>query len=339
MYKSNAGGGLRWAPGVTMATLMTAPVTVAVVSWNTLELLRACLRSLEPEAQAGRATVWVVDNASSDGSAEMVRSEFPSAQLLASADNLGFGPAVNLVAERTASPWLAIANADTELFPGSLEELLAAGRRHPRAGILAPRLVLGSGETQHSAYKLPRLGFTLAFNLGVYALSHRLASSMLLEGYWPGDRERRVGWALGAFLLVRREAWDAAGGFDPGQWMYAEDVDLGWRVEAAGWETWFVPGAPVRHHGAAATSQLWGDERDVRWQRSTYAWMLRRRGLLATRAYGVVNTLGAAARVALYALPLGRPGLRAERRRASAHWLRLHLVNLTASRSTLEAHR
>jgi GT2 family glycosyltransferase len=311
---------------------------VAIVSWNTRELLRACLRSLEPDARSERAAVWVVDNASTDGSAGMVAAEFPWVELVASADNLGFGPAVNLVAERSPAQWLAIANADTELLPGALQALLDAGARHARAGIIAPRLVLPSGETQHSAYRFPRLGFTLAFNLGVYALSRRLASEMLLEGYWRGDRERRIGWALGAFLLVRRQAWDAAGGFDPAQWMYAEDVDLAWRVAAAGWETWFAPAASVRHHGAAATSQLWGDERDVRWQRSTYAWMLRRRGSLVTRTYGLINTLGAAARVVLYSAPVGRAALRAQRRRAFAHWMRLHGQNLAAHRSTLERH-
>jgi GT2 family glycosyltransferase len=316
------------------------PVTVAVVSWNTRGLLRDCLRSMEPEVRAGRAAVWVVDNASSDGSADMVAAEFPWAELVRSPENLGFGPAVNLVADRTESPWIAIANADTALFPGSLQALLDAGRRHPRAGILAPRLVLAGGETQHSAYRFPRLGFTLAFNLGLASLSRRLASEMLLEGHWAGDRERRVGWAIGAFLLVRRQAFREAGGFDPAQWMYAEDLDLGWRAARAGWETWFEPSAPVRHHGAAATSQLWGDGRDVRWQRSTYAWMLRRRGAAVTRLYGLINTVGAAARAAVYSLPLGSsPELRAERRRAFAHWTRLHLGNLVARRATLEGHR
>jgi GT2 family glycosyltransferase len=315
-------------------------VAIAVVSWNTRALLHRCLHSIEPEVRAGRAVAWVIDNASSDGSAEMVASSFPWVELIASAENLGFGPAVNAVAERTDSPWIAIANADTELSGSALATLLAAGARDPAIGIVAPRLVLPDGTTQHSAYAFPKLGFVLAFNLGAGGISRRLAERMLLEGSWKGDRPRSVGWALGAFLLVRRAAWDAAGGFDPAQWMYAEDLDLGWRVAKAGWRTWFEPAAAVRHHGAAATSQLWGDDRDIRWQRSTYAWMLRRRGGTITRSYGLINTAGAGARFLFYSLlaPARRRDW-ALRRRQSLRWTKLHVRNLLASRQTLRDHR
>src|SRR3954453_17490549 len=88
-----------------------APVTVAVISWNTRELLRRCLRSLAGHAEAGVADVWVVDNASTDGSAELVSGDFPWAHLVALSHNAGFGSAVNLVAERTSSPWLLPAHA------------------------------------------------------------------------------------------------------------------------------------------------------------------------------------------------------------------------------------
>src|ERR671925_1995732 len=98
-------------------------VTVAVVSWNTRDLLDRCLRSLEPEVARGMAEVWVVDNASMDGSAEMVRDRFDWVRLVASEENLGFGRAVNVVARRTATEWLAPANADVALRPGALEAL------------------------------------------------------------------------------------------------------------------------------------------------------------------------------------------------------------------------
>jgi GT2 family glycosyltransferase len=267
-----------------------AQIAVAVVSWNTRDLLRDCLASFADEPQA---QVWVVDNASTDGSAEMVRKEFPDVQLVALDENAGFGPAVNLVAARTATPFFAPANADIALRPGALRELLAAAERAPRAGILAPRLELPSGETQHSVYAFPTLPFTLAFNTGV---ANRYGDRLCLEGHWNPDREREVDWALGAFLVVRREAWDAAGGFDEQQWMYAEDLDLGWRVARAGFTTRYVPTARVRHHASAATTQAWGDERTLRWLRSTYAWQLRRRGLILTRATALINMLGAYAR-------------------------------------------
>jgi N-acetylglucosaminyl-diphospho-decaprenol L-rhamnosyltransferase len=265
-------------------------VAVAVVSWNTRDLLRDCLRSL---AGQSLAEVWVVDNASQDGSAAMVAQEFPSVRLVASERNLGFGPAVNLVAAQTAAPWIAPANADVQLRPSALRALLDAGERHPRAGILAPRLELPSGETQHSVYAFPTIPFTARFNLGFH---RRVGDRLCLEGFWDPTRERDVDWAIGAFLLVRRAAWDAAGGFDEGQWMYAEDLDLGWRAARAGWSTRYVPSARVLHHASAATTQAWGDERTLRWLRSTYAWMLRRRGLIRTRITAAINVAGAYAR-------------------------------------------
>ena len=315
-------------------------VAFAVVSWNTRELLRACLESLAAEVTAGRAEVWVVDNASTDASAELVASQFPWARLIASPDNLGFGAAANLVAARTSTPWLAIANADTALLPGSLAKLLDTGERHPEAGVVAPLLLLGDGTPQHSAYRFPTLPFALAFNLGLGRVGRRSGERMLLEGRWASDRAGTVDWAIGAFLLIRRGAWDRVGGFDPGQWMYAEDLDLGWRLAAAGWTTYFEPGAAVRHHGGAATSQLWGDARDARWLRSTYAWMLRRRGPVIMRGYALINAAGAACRMVLYAAPsiaLGDPW--PERRRAMRRWTQLHLANLLASRESFESHR
>src|SRR4051812_32308342 len=99
------------------ASPQPAPVTVAVVSWNTRDLLADCLRSLKPEVDAGRASVWVVDNGSSDGSRELVKSDAPWATLVEPDENLGFGAAVDLVAERTDGPWLAAANADIALDP------------------------------------------------------------------------------------------------------------------------------------------------------------------------------------------------------------------------------
>src|SRR4051812_35879569 len=117
-------------------------VSIAVVSWNTRDLLARCLESMKPEVDRGLAEVWVVDNASSDGSAEMVAERYPSVRLIASDDNLGFGRAINLVARQTSSEWIASANADVALRPGALDALLEAGARDPRAGAIAPRLIL-----------------------------------------------------------------------------------------------------------------------------------------------------------------------------------------------------
>ena len=151
-----------------------APVTIAVVNTNAHDLLAACLRSIEPEVNAGLAEAWVVDNASADGSPEMVEREFPWVHLVASPENLGFPQAANLAADRTSGQWFATANEDIELTPGALETLLEAAERHPEAAIIAPRLVLPDGSTQHTVYSFPTFLVTAAHHLGLQRLSRRL---------------------------------------------------------------------------------------------------------------------------------------------------------------------
>ncbi len=282
---------------------MTAPVRVCVVSWNTRALLDDCLQALHGAA----AEVHVVDNGSSDGSADLVRERHPWAALTASDANLGFGRAVNLAATGTRQPWIACANADTKLHPGALAALLAAATPHD--GALAPRLVLPDGRTQPSLLPFPTLPQTLAFNLGLKR--------------WPldQDRPRTVPWAIGAFLLVRREAFERLGGFDERQWLYAEDLDLGHRLREAGWSTRYVPDARVTHHASAAADQAFGDATEARRQAATYAWLLRTRGPARTRATAAINVAGALARAA------AAPRDRAARDRAR-RWARLHRVGL-----------
>ncbi|MHB8656604.1 MAG: glycosyltransferase family 2 protein [Solirubrobacteraceae bacterium] len=317
-----------------------AEVAIAVVSWNTRELLHVCLSSLAAEVRCGRAEVWVVDNGSGDGSPEMVRSRFPWAGLIEPHANIGFGPAVNLVAERTASTWLACANADVALSDGALAGLLGAGAADSSAGILAPQLVRAHGTIEHSVHPFPGLGTTLAFNLGLAAVFAGLGDRLALEGHWDSTRRRQVDWALGAFLLIRRTCFDGVGGFDPEMWMYAEDLDLGWRAARAGWHTLYEPSAIVRHHGAAATAQAWGDERTARWMLSTYAWMLRRRGPAAMRAYALINLGGAIARAGLASVPGARTqGGRRTRVAEMTGWAKVHLRALLTPAEVLRRHR
>jgi GT2 family glycosyltransferase len=255
-------------------------VAVAVVSYNTRKLLLRCLDSLAPESDSGRAAVWVIDNHSSDGSLEAARAHAPWARVIDAGANLGYGRAVNEVAHRTHSEWLLIANADVALEPGSLEALLAAGS-DDRVGCAAPRLVLPSGVTQHS----------------VHRLSPRIGDRLCLEGHWDPERPRDVPWAIGACLLLRREAFDEVGEFDEQQWMYAEDLDLQWCLHRRGWRTRYVPEARVLHESGAAAGAAFGDRRADRFMAASYALLLRRRGAARTWATAAINIAGAAARV------------------------------------------
>ena len=313
------------------------PVTVAIVSWNTRDLLARALDSLMSEAERGIAEVWVVDNASSDGSADLVAERYPWVRLIASEENHGFGRALNLVAAQTSSDWIATANADIRLHPGALDTMLAAGAADPGAGAIAPRLILPSGATQHSVYAFPTIPYSLLLATGAYNLTPRLADRLAFVGHWDKDCARRVPWAIAAWLLVRRTAWDEIGGFDERQWMYAEDLDIGWRLHRAGWATRYVPEAHVDHESSASTLQLFGQELAPHWQRATYGFLARRRGAAVTRIIAAINAVEAAV-LLLESVPRSlRDHDARELRRAHARWVKVHVDALRASKASLEA--
>jgi N-acetylglucosaminyl-diphospho-decaprenol L-rhamnosyltransferase len=292
-----------------------APVAVAVVSWNTRELLERCLASLRADSESGLADVWVVDNGSTDGSAEMVEEAFPWVTLVRAPENLGYGRAANLVAERTSSAWVAPANSDIELRPGALELLLRTGEATPEAGCVAPRLILPDGSTQSSVQPFPSIRGSLRAAAGGAPPTVRAGAEAARTG-----RPVRVDWATGAFVLVPRGAWDAVGGFDPRHWMYAEDLDLAWRLARAGYPSWYDPRAQVLHHLSIAAAHAFGDEeaRAVRWMAANQRWLKRRRGSAYAAAYSATHLMLASLRLARGSLgtALGRPGARDRRERA-----------------------
>ena len=283
--------------------MSTPAVTIAVVSWNTRERLAESLDGLRESVDSGLAEVVVVDNDSSDGSADLVRDRFDWARLIESGANLGFGRAVNLGASDSHAEWIGAVNADTAPEPGAVQALLAAGAQDQEAAVLAPRLLLEDGSTQHSVHRFPTVSLALLNGLGARHIPP-LAESLALEGAWNPERPRRVDWAHGAFLLIRRQAFEQVGGFDPGQWMYAEDLDLCWRLEAAGGWTRYVPEAKVRHVLSASTIPAFGEKgRSGRWMAASYAWMSRRRGRTVAISHAVVSIAGPLARAVLLAIP------------------------------------
>jgi N-acetylglucosaminyl-diphospho-decaprenol L-rhamnosyltransferase len=308
-------------------------VTVAIVSFNTRELLLRCLDSVAGAAEAGRAEVWVVDNGSDDGSAQAAREHARWAKVVEPDRNLGFGPAVNLVAARTSSDWILAANADIALQPGALEAMLEEGAE-PGVGCVAPRLVLPGGETQHSVHPFPTVPLSLLFNLGLHHLNRAIGDRLCLEGFWDPERPRSVPWAIGACVLLRRAAFEEVGGFDEQRWMYAEDLDVGWRLAKAGWITRYEPAARVLHESGAATSIAFGEEQASRFMAASYATLQRRRGSARMWATAAINIAGAGTRAA-WTTPLAKIAPRWRSRSSEdRRWLRAHVQGLRL-RSTL----
>ncbi len=247
---------------------------LVIVNWNVRDLLAACLDSIYVDlAQSGLpAQVIVVDNGSTDGSADMLRAQFPRTRLI-EADNRGMGAGNNLglkalgFAENPQAPisnpqspdFALILNPDIILRPGALRHLVDFMRAHPRVAVAAPKLLNPDGSLQHSGFHFPGL---MQAALDLFPLPGRwwpLMDSPLNGRYTPGaygnGEPFRVDHTLGAAFIVRREALAQCGLFDETFYMYCEEIDWQWRMARAGWERWVVPAAEIIHHGGQSTRQ------------------------------------------------------------------------------------
>jgi N-acetylglucosaminyl-diphospho-decaprenol L-rhamnosyltransferase len=219
---------------------------VVIVSYRSRELLRECLEALREHPPSVPMFVVVVDNASGDGTREMVKSEFPQVELIAPDRNLGFAAATNLGARRGASPFLLALNPDTAVTEGALDSVISVLESHADVAVVGPRLLRPDGTFDHAA----RRSFPTPLSaLGHFSgLGRRAGSSGRLAAYRAPDVESGpVDAVNGAFMLMRRSAFEAAGGFDEGYWMYMEDLDLSYRLAQEGWSSWFEPSATVLH--------------------------------------------------------------------------------------------
>jgi N-acetylglucosaminyl-diphospho-decaprenol L-rhamnosyltransferase len=296
---------------------------VAVVSWNARDLLAKCLRSLKPDSDDGLVEVWVIDNASTDGSPDLVRRDFAWVNLIESGGDLGFGAAVNVVARRTKSEWLVPSNEDVEVFPGAIRRLIEAGKDHPDAALFAPRLLNPDGSTQHSIGRFPSLTEAAITNFGLHRASSRIAQHFMIGPQEKDVQTHPIDFAIGAFLLVRRAAFESVGGFDEKHWLFQEDLDLAWRLSRAGWKTWYVADAQVRHVGSGPLRNSSTErERTEFVLRTRRSWLLRRRGVAAAIGYLLLNLVGAVIRLpAVEALAVVAPRRWRRRRDSVRAWL------------------
>jgi N-acetylglucosaminyl-diphospho-decaprenol L-rhamnosyltransferase len=220
-------------------------VSVVVVSYNTRDLLLACLASLAPVTLP--IEVIVVDNASADGSVDAVRAQMPRATVIANRENVGFSRANNAGIRAARAPYVLVLNSDAAIAPGALETMAGILDSRPTVGIVGPRTVGPDGRLQMSfgpdltpwnEWRQRRL--VLALKRGDRAA--------LLRAERLASVECSVPWVSGSCLLARRDLLDRIGGFDEEFFLYEEDVDLCVRVRAAGFKVLFTPGATVVHH-------------------------------------------------------------------------------------------
>lgn len=277
-------------------------LSVIIVNWNTEKLTRACLRSLERHLARIDHEVIVVDNASADGSVDMITNEFPSVRLIANEDNRGFGVANNQAMRVARGRWFLLLNSDTELIDDSVADLFERVRRTRDVGVAHCQLVLPDGRLQHSAYRFPSIRLALFEDLGVYKLAPRIAPTALLGGYWDYAEERDVDWVAGAFMLLPRRVFEQTGGFDERLFMYGEDLEWCHRIHDRGWRVRYYPDASIVHVDHASSEIRWGDKRIalcLQRQRDIYT---ERSGPFRGAILISLRLIGAALRTAYYSL-------------------------------------
>jgi GT2 family glycosyltransferase len=229
---------------------VSADVSVIVASHNTRAYLERCLRGLDAALE-----VIVVDSMSTDGSRELVRDEFPHVRLVALDTNPGYGGALNRGIALASGAYLLLMNGDAWPQQEAVERLVAFAEEEPRAGVVGPRLVHTDGSLQPSVRGFPTLWrlATEYFFLRWLAPHSRLLNAFYGSGFDHSTR-RDAEFLVGAVLLVRSETLDEIGGFDERFFMFNEEVDLCYRVRAAGWKVVFWPGAEFVHVGGASTA-------------------------------------------------------------------------------------
>lgn len=287
-------------------------LAIITVSYNTRDLLADCIESVLAGLQRSSldGEVWVVDNASADGSAEMVRQRFPTVNLIAHDENVGFAAGNNLAlramefdplgqpdqhGQASKPRHVLFLNPDTRVVDGALGTMVGFLDATPRAGVAGARLVHGDGGFQHSAFAFP--GLAQIF-LDFFPLHHRLLDSRLNGRYprrlYTEGQPFVVDHPLGAALMIRAETLALVGSFDESFFMYCEEIDLCRRVKAAGWEIYCVPQAEIVHLVGQSTQQfrdqmfvaLWRS-RTLMFEKhasATFRWAARRLVRLGLRA-------------------------------------------------------
>ncbi len=234
----------------------TAQFDVCIVTWRSRDLLRTCLASVT--GQPGVSEIIVVDNASDDGTVDMVRAEFPAVRLIANAENRGFAAGNNQAIGAGTSPFILLLNPDTEVQPGALEALRQRLSEDPRAGAVAAQLLLPDGSVQLSCRSFPEPSALLWEITGLARLFPRSPIfGRYRMAYLDPTTGSEVDQPMFSALALRRAALDDVGIFDEAFPLYFNDVDLAYRLRQGGWSIILEPAAKVVHHyGQSSTWQV-----------------------------------------------------------------------------------
>ncbi len=231
-------------------------LSVVIVSWNTRDLLADCLESIHRyinQVENISCRTIVIDNNSKDGTSEMIGRHYPWVELILNNENQGFSRASNQGICSSNSPYILLLNSDTIIHANSVETLIEYIDSHTKVGAVGPCLLNGDGTLQISASPMMTPFREIWRLLFLDRIWHKASYS---GASWHDKRPRPVDVLKGAALLLRRQALEDIGLLDEDYYMYSEEVDLCYRLNAAGWSTVYVPAAVVTHYGESSSRQV-----------------------------------------------------------------------------------
>jgi len=257
-------------------------VSVVIVNWNTRDILRNCLKSIYEQTGDVALEVIVIDNASSDGSAEMVRKNFPKVSLIENSENRGFAAANNQGITIAKGRYVLLLNSDTIILDNAIDKTLSFADAHPEAGVVGCQVWENSETIQMTCFRFPSVFnlFLSAFWLNkIFKHNRILGREWML--WWGRDSEREVDVISGSFMFVRRKAIDEAGLMDEDYFLYYEETDWCYRFANAGWKILFWPGAKILHwHGGRNSSKQEALKMFVQFQKSLLIFFRKHYGWL-----------------------------------------------------------
>ena len=313
---------------------MRSEISVIIVAWNCRQVLSDCLRSILAQVKPDTSEVIVVDNASSDGTAEMVRQHFPSVKVIESQGNLGFARGNNLGLEAATGEYVFLINPDVVVKEGTFARMMEYMKENPGVGMLGPKIVGRDGLVQRSCMRTPTLWNQLCRALALDSLTKK---SRVFGGYLMNDFRhdtlREVDIINGCFWLVRRTALEQVGSMDPQFWMYADDLDWCRRYTEAGWKVVFFPEVEAIHLGGVSSDNapvfcfVQMQQADLQYWRKYHGLISYACFFLILYLSHAVRSTGSALLYMVRASSRSRMSLKFKKHFACMHWLTLRIVS------------
>ena len=256
-------------------------LSIIIVSWNVKDLLKKCLQSIYDKTQGLEFEIFVVDNASKDGSALMVASQFTKINLIASNENLGFAKANNLALEHAQGKYVLFLNPDTEITANSFKVMFDLMEQDENIALSTCQLIYPDGSLQKNVKNNPQLCDQILILLKLHHLFQTKCLNRYLAKNFIYEKEQAVKQIMGAFIFAKADVIKEVGGFDPDYFIWWEDLDLCKRIQDLGMKIIYTPKTKVVHHEAKSFEQQMSLEKQKRFNRGMRLYFKKHVGLLA----------------------------------------------------------